>query len=75
MILNTYDNKISGLVRDLNPGPLAPKARIIPLDQRATAILQTHAVTQSMYVRTFKIGSLVPVQYGWNPIAVFVNKH
>ena len=25
-----------GLVRDLNPGPLAPKARIIPLDQRAT---------------------------------------
>ena len=26
----------NGLVRDLNPGPLAPKARIIPLDQRAT---------------------------------------
>ena len=25
----------TGLVRDLNPGPLAPKARIIPLDQRA----------------------------------------
>ena len=25
----------NGLVRDLNPGPLAPKARIIPLDQRA----------------------------------------
>ena len=24
-----------GLVRELNPGPLAPKARIIPLDQRA----------------------------------------
>ena len=24
-----------GLVRDLTPGPLAPKARIIPLDQRA----------------------------------------
>ena len=28
--------KIVGLVRDLNPGPLAHKARIIPLDQRAT---------------------------------------
>ncbi len=27
--------KVSGLVRDLNPGPLAPKARIMPLDQRA----------------------------------------
>ena len=29
-----------GLVRDLNPGPLAPKARIIPLDQRANLILE-----------------------------------
>ena len=28
-----------GLVRELNPGPLAPEARIIPLDQRATAFL------------------------------------
>ena len=28
----------TGLVRDLNPGPLAPKARIIPLDQRAMDI-------------------------------------
>ena len=27
----------TGLVRDLNPGPLAPEARIIPLDQRADA--------------------------------------
>ena len=25
-----------GLVRESNPGPLAPEARIIPLDQRAT---------------------------------------
>ena len=30
--------KTMGLVRDSNPGPLAPKARIIPLDQRATLI-------------------------------------
>ena len=29
-----------GLVRDLNPGPLAPKARIIPLDQRATCYVR-----------------------------------
>ena len=29
-------NLKAGLVRDLNPGPLAPEARIIPLDQRAT---------------------------------------
>ena len=33
--------KLCGLVRDLNPGPLAPKARIIPLDQRAIADLLT----------------------------------
>ncbi len=32
-----------GLVRDLNPGPLAPKARIIPLDQRATGLFSTEA--------------------------------
>ncbi|RXN36044.1 Serum response factor-binding 1 [Labeo rohita] len=28
----------AGLVRDLNPGPLAPEARIIPLDQRANVL-------------------------------------
>ena len=39
--------KIPGLVRDLNPGPLAPKARIIPLDQRAT--LLTHNLQTWMY--------------------------
>ena len=33
--LHYYKENI-GLVRDLNPGPLAPKARIIPLDQQAT---------------------------------------
>ena len=30
----------TGAVRELNPRPLAPKARIIPLDQRPTALLQ-----------------------------------
>ncbi len=28
--------KKNGLVRESNPGPLAPKARIMPLDQQAT---------------------------------------
>ena len=28
--------KKKGPVRELNPGPLAPEARIIPLDQQAT---------------------------------------
>ena len=37
--------KFTGLVRDSNPGPLAPKARIIPLDQRATdALLLQHVL-------------------------------
>ena len=31
------NDKLIGLVWDLNPGPLAPKARIIPLDQRASS--------------------------------------
>ena len=30
-----------GLSRDLNPGPRAPEARIIPLDQRATSSVMT----------------------------------
>ena len=51
-----------GLVRDLNPGPLAPKARIIPLDQRAKMIgypLKGNAVNQErkfeIYSRKHKI--------------------
>ena len=32
---SSEEEKRTGLVRDLNPGPLAPEARIIPLDQRA----------------------------------------
>ena len=35
---STGSKKIGGLVRDLNPGPLAPQARIRPLDQRAAVI-------------------------------------
>ena len=37
MSRQTQKSKISkaGLVRDLNPGPRAPEAQIIPLDQRA----------------------------------------
>ena len=31
--------KMCGLSRDLNPGPLAPKARIIPLDHWAAVVL------------------------------------
>ena len=34
-MLKIKNNYNVGLVRDLNPGPLAPKARIIPLEQRA----------------------------------------
>ena len=32
LLFFTTGGKKSGLNRDLNPGPLAPKARIIPLD-------------------------------------------
>ena len=37
---------IIGLVRDLNPGPLAPKARIIPLDQRACILTHRGKINQ-----------------------------
>jgi hypothetical protein len=30
--MHKMGEKTDGLNRDLNPGPLAPKARIIPLD-------------------------------------------
>ncbi len=56
-ICNLNQKKLTGLVRDLNPGPLAPKARIIPLDQRATTekycnichIWQHYTLCQLMY--------------------------
>jgi hypothetical protein len=32
--------KFYGPVRDLNPGPLAPEAKIIPLDQQAVLLLE-----------------------------------
>ena len=35
--------KMIGLSRDLNPGPLAPKARIIPLDHWAIWMLELTA--------------------------------
>ena len=43
--------KIFGFVRELNPGPLAPEARIIPLDQQATmfALLSTLSSTVCLF--------------------------
>ena len=38
-----------GLVRDSNPGPLAPKARIIPLDQRADIDMFVRKPYESKY--------------------------
>ena len=35
-IATEYTDK-KGLLRELNPGPLAPEARIMPLDQAANA--------------------------------------
>ncbi len=33
--MNIVEKEQRGLVRELNPGPLAPQARIIPRDQQA----------------------------------------
>ena len=50
-------NQNNGLVRDLNPGPLAPEARIIPLDQRATCAIQpTQRLINSQYDGLIRFG-------------------
>ena len=51
----SYSYKISGLVRDLNPGPRAPEARIIPLDQRATS----SGTTQTERLCSWTINSML----------------
>ena len=38
-----------GLIRDSNPGPLAPEARIIPLDQRANNTYRQAEIYISQY--------------------------
>ena len=43
-----------GLVRDLNPGPLAPEARIIPLDQAADDVLGNQLLGPSTPCALFK---------------------
>ncbi len=50
--------KMIGLVRDLNPGPLAPKARIIPLDQRAT-LDHVHYDEIMVYFASFIINNII----------------
>ena len=40
-MLAFFQNKTHGSVQDLNLGPLAPKAKIIPLDQQATPFAST----------------------------------
>ena len=37
---------IEGLLRELNPGPLAPEARIMPLDQAANANVSEYVMVQ-----------------------------
>ena len=44
-----------GLLRELNPGPLAPEARIIPLDQAAN---ETKAFISKPYANVKKMGPI-----------------
>ena len=48
-----------GLVRELNPGPLAPEARIIPLDQRANDLL--HSSLSHPSFALFKLTRLINI--------------
>ena len=46
-----------GLIRDLNPGPLTPKARIIPLDQWTTFHLKRLLIFVQNYFLRFSSSS------------------
>ena len=56
-----FCKSIFGLNRDLNPGPLAPKARIIPLDHWASCILKRQIWKYNMGVTNSKVFWLEPV--------------
>jgi hypothetical protein len=48
-----YVKKVRGPLRELNPGPLAPKARIIPLDQADVDVFQrTNCYTHTTHTRS-----------------------
>ena len=47
---NLCGEKKGGLVRESNPGPLAPEARIIPLDQQACEGKKLKIYNKYMYV-------------------------
>ena len=66
---NEKKQKNFGPSRDLNPGPLAPEAKIIPLDHLAVAmwrLLSLHITTRKMlydimiFGQWFEITVLVP---------------
>ena len=46
---------LNGLLRELNPGPLAPEARIIPLDQAAN---ETKAFISKAQANVNKMGRI-----------------
>ena len=62
--LNPQDEIKGGLNRDSNPGPLAPKARIIPLDHWATKILTVR-----------NIGIHLPFRMVWVVLNCFITSY
>ena len=62
----SFDHEKKGLSRDLNPGPLAPKARIIPLDQRVFVICSCtffSSVISLFWIRVGSVGVDITLQY------------
>ena len=57
---------LKGLLRELNPGPLAPEARIMPLDQAANVHLavccMTPHLTHGDIHRALELGYRVQLQ-------------
>jgi hypothetical protein len=58
-----------GPLRELNPGPLAPEARIIPLDQAASDVTQLHTnhfPAAAVLIKRWRISS--QARHGMNPL-------
>ena len=63
-----------GLFRELNPGPLAPEARIMPLDQAAMWLTQTQLDQQSARLSRPVPSASGPRIEPWDHKAVLASK-
>ena len=64
-----YSIKGKGLLRELSPGPLAPEARIMPLDQAADWLSEERRTLNRYTFAMFENASFVDVQWHFGRVA------